>query len=280
MTLYTLHTWVNGQAQSSITLMDRGVQYGDSIFTTLRARAGRLLNWPNHWQRLQQTARRWQLPLPEKTLVEQELTLAAKTIKTGGIKYLLTRGEGRGYAPAAQSSPNRLLYAWPEALPWQAWQHGVTVVWNPTPWRWPNPCPGLKTGQSWPLVAAALSAIPTTPPVFEQLFADPQGQLIGGNRSNIFLYQQKHWLTPPLSDYGIAGLTRRFCLQKFTAYAWPHRVEAMAFADLLAAEEVFLSNSLFGLIPVRHLLAANGSLLRTWPIQKIRLLQDSYLFCL
>jgi 4-amino-4-deoxychorismate lyase len=277
-----VYTWLNGQAHSSLSLLDRGVQYGDSIFTTLRARAGRLLDWPNHWQRLQQTARRWQLHLPNKDLITQELTTAAQTIKTGGIKYLLTRGEGRGYAPAPDASVNRLLYAWPEALPWRDWRQGVAAVWNPTPWQWPNPCPGMKTGQSWPMVVAALHKPLADFPeaMFEQLFADPQGQLLSGNRSNVFLYFQKQWWTPPITDYGIAGITRRFCLQKFADYAWPHQVQALAFSDLLAAEEVLLTNAIFGVVPLRALYAADGRLLRTWQPQHSRLLQDSYLFCL
>jgi branched-subunit amino acid aminotransferase/4-amino-4-deoxychorismate lyase len=80
------------------------------------------------------------------------------------------------------------------------------------------------------------------PDCFDALFMNERGELTEGARSNVFLVTDGRWFTPPLESGLLNGVARQEVLQTH-----PVEVTRLYHADLLNAEEIYLSNALRGL---------------------------------
>jgi 4-amino-4-deoxychorismate lyase len=88
--------------------------------------------------------------------------------------------------------------------------------------------------------------------IFEGLMLDTDGRLICGTMSNVFIVKKSAVITPAVTRCGVAGIMRRHLvglLQKEAGIAC--EVRDVAADELSAADEVFLTNSQFGVLPVR-----------------------------
>lgn len=131
---------INGKQQSNLSVMDRGLQYGDGLFETIALRNGVLEFWGAHLERLQQGAERLSIPMPEvaqlrseaEQLLEHEQVAHQQQIESGVLKIMITRGAGgRGYCPPDPTAPTRILSLkpWPYSSEQQsqAEQQGVKL---------------------------------------------------------------------------------------------------------------------------------------------------------
>ena len=83
---------------------------------------------------------------------------------------------------------------------------------------------------------------------YDILFTNTAGEITEGAITNIFLRPKKNepLLTPPIGCGLLAGTYRRMLLEQGQAIEQAVRME-----DLLKAEELYLANSVRGLVPVR-----------------------------
>jgi para-aminobenzoate synthetase/4-amino-4-deoxychorismate lyase len=80
---------------------------------------------------------------------------------------------------------------------------------------------------------------------FDMLFCNQDGFLTEGGRSNLFIRQKDRWFTPPLSDGVLPGIMRAVLLDDVQMQASERQ---LTMADLYAAEQVMLCNSLRGIM--------------------------------
>lgn len=79
------------------------------------------------------------------------------------------------------------------------------------------------------------------PRFFDVLYADANGNLSEGGRSNIYIWQQNQWITPPLSQALLGGVQRQYLLNK--GWVKEQRFDQQ---QLLSAPKVRISNALRG----------------------------------
>lgn len=84
---------------------------------------------------------------------------------------------------------------------------------------------------------------------YEVLFCNERGELTEGSRTNLFVEKDGKLYTPPLSCGLLDGIMRRFILGDGKLGA-AERV--LTKADLLAAERIFVTNSVRGMVEVRY----------------------------
>lgn len=91
----------------------------------------------------------------------------------------------------------------------------------------------------------ALARLKARPAVFDALFFNEKGELTEGARSNVFLVKDGAWFTPPIESGLLNGVMRTEVLNT-------HHVQERKLyrEDLINADEVYLSNSLRGLLRV------------------------------
>ena len=87
----------------------------------------------------------------------------------------------------------------------------------------------------------------------EGLMLDVDGHVIEGIRSNIFLIRNGAVLTPALDYSGVAGVMRAALLDEFRERKLPFEIRSLDLDELLEADEIFLSNSIFGVWGIREI---------------------------
>ncbi len=84
----------------------------------------------------------------------------------------------------------------------------------------------------------------------EAILLNEKGQVFEASRANIFAVIDGVWVTPPLSSGCLAGITRQLVMDQAQASGLKVREQILGVKDLIAAQKVFLTNSLIGLMPV------------------------------
>ena len=83
---------------------------------------------------------------------------------------------------------------------------------------------------------------------FDSLFFTPDGRLVEGGRSNVFVKLDGRWLTPPLTDGALPGVMRALLLED---PAWAAEERSLTRTDLARAEALVVCNALRGVLPAR-----------------------------
>jgi 4-amino-4-deoxychorismate lyase len=240
---------VDGRPADSLPADDRGLAYGDGVFETIRFHAGIAPLWTGHMARLRRGCRRLGLPAPDPTLLCSEAASLA-----GGrdvvIKLILTRGSGRGYAPAAAGGARRLLLRQPvPVLPVRLYRDGVRLRWCRLRLAIQPALAGLKHLNRLEQVLARGEW--SDPAIDEGLCLDADGHVVCATAANVFIVRAGVLLTPLLDRCGVAGVARAALLAR--ARRWlPVREARLVRADVDTADEVFLSNAVRGVMPVRQ----------------------------
>lgn len=244
---------VNGESGNLIGVRDRGLLYGDGVFRTLLARHGRPLHWPLHYRKLQHDCAALGIACPDFGLLSEELSRLLPDHPDAVYKLIVTRGAAaRGYAPAPDAVSTRIwdVAALPDYPP--AWaERGVRLHLCELRLGEQPRLAGIKHLNRLENVLAAAEF--TGSDAAEGLLLDAHGRVIEGTRSNLFLVAAGRLLTPALSRCGVAGVQRERVLTAAAGLGLPCEVRDIALDELLAADEVFLCNSVFGLLPVAEL---------------------------
>ena len=244
---------VNGLLSDSISAADRGLLYGDGVFRTLRIVEGQPQHWLRHYCKLQQDCAALKLPCPEAALLLEELQRLTERQPDGVAKIIITRGQGmRGYAPAENSIPTRILSITPFIpYPDEFYTQGIRLRVCELRLAHQPRLAGIKHLNRLENVLAAAEW--NDAGIAEGLLLDAAGNVIEGTRSNLFMLRGGELLTPDLSRCGVAGVQRERVLEWASAQGMSCRIGQFCLAELLAADEVFLVNSVIGLWPVREL---------------------------
>ena len=250
---------INGVPGNQLSAYDRGLLYGDGVFRTLRVVKGKLLHWPRHYRKLQQDCAALNISCPEATLLLDELQgliqHQAEGVANGGVaKIIITRGaqQKRGYAPVAVVIPTRILSMMPAPnYPDAFYTHGVKLHLCGLRMAHQPRLAGIKHLNRLDNVLAAMEW--DNPDIAEGVMLDFSGNVIEGTRSNLFIVQKSTLRTPDLSQCGVAGVQRERVIELAAKNGVACHIAQLTLADVLAADEVFLVNSVIGLWAVREL---------------------------
>lgn len=239
---------VNGEPAMTIAVTDRGLAYGDGVFETLLLDAGEPVWWDAHLARLQRGCEALGIVCPEAGLLREEAARAAQGIARGVLKLTVTRGVSmRGYAAPADLAASRIvsLSSWPGNTAASV-EQGIHVRWCRTTLAMQPLLAGVKHLNRLEQVLARREW--HDPEIAEGLVCDSAGRVISATAANLFLVRDGRLLTPALTHCGVAGVCRDWILQQATV-----RVQEIDRDAVLQADELFLSSSLRGILPVARL---------------------------
>ena len=246
---------INGEQGGSIHVMDRAVMYGDGVFRTMRMDHGQIQCWPQQYQKLAADCQALDILCPARNTLEQELRQLATEDPDCVVKIIISRGEGgRGYRVPTSASPNRVLLSAPlPEYPAEYWKEGVQLHLCEIRLSHQPRLAGIKHLNRLENVLARMEW--TDPDVPEGLLLDADGWVVEGTMSNIFMRLDDQLLTPDLSDCGVNGLQRDRILRHASRLGLAPKISRFNFPSLLKADEIFISNSLIGIWPVRQIAA-------------------------
>ena len=246
---------INGKQSNSIAATDRGLAYGDGLFSTIKVEWGRVQLWDFHLQRLQLGAQRLFFPDVDWSLLTDEVQSLAETINDkpeAVIKIILTRGTGgRGYSSKGCVEPLRILSCHDFPDFYKQWQdEGIKVILCQQKLAINPQLAGLKTLNR--LEQVLIKHELEQQQAVEGIVCDTNGSVIEACTANIFIYLDNQWLTPKLDACGVAGVKRRQVMESAKQAGITVSEVNLTVNDLLNAQAVCLTNALMGLVPVKQ----------------------------
>jgi len=252
-------SWIDGCPADLLSIKDRGLAYGDGLFETIAVKHGQPSLLERHLRRLEGGCARLGIAA-DLQLIHRELLAFAAQLGDGVMKLIVTRGDSqRGYAPALNSQPRRILQGGPAPLyPSAHAEQGVRLFACQTRLAEQPLLAGLKHLNRLEQVLARSEWQDSDHA--EGLMLDTAGRIIEGVYSNLFLISGGVLLTADLMRCGVAGVMRGELLELAPALGIAVEVRDLQMSDLQHADEVFLCNSVYGVWPVR------GFMQLSWPV--------------
>ncbi len=241
---------INGIASQTLAVNDRGLAFGDGFFTTAKITSGTILHWHDHLARLEDCAQRLFITDISWEKLTRECQQIAANTDIGVLKVVITRGAGgRGYSTQDCFEPTRIVSVHPYPDFYSQWrQQGIKLYACQFTIGSNTKLAGLKTLNRLDQVMIKRELEENN--AVEGLVCDEAGVMVETCTANLYWVKAGVIFTPMLDRAGINGVMQkqihRMAEQKDIPYKQIH-----ASADsLITAEEVFISNSLMGIVPV------------------------------
>lgn len=269
-----MKVWVNGtffeEDDAKVSVFDAGLQHGVGLFETMRACNGVVFRAKEHLNRLRTSAATLRLTekLHTEPLLEAlKLTLRENnqkdarlriTLTGGNLNMLQQTGESGGMDPTIviQTQP-------PTEYPDSFFEKGVFVSLasgRVNPYEFGA---GHKTLNYWPkLLNLQLAAMQQCG---EALWLTPSAHVTGGSVSNVFIVKEGTLFTPTAQgEEGeneepsavLPGITRGVVIELANKIGIGTSRQLLTLDQMLEADEVFLTNSSWGVLPVAGIRAS------------------------
>lgn len=245
---------VDGEPGGAIAPDDRGLAFGDGVFETVVVIGGRPALWAEHLARLEAGchALGFSTPTRDELARDADRLFPAEDGGCGILKLIVTRGGGgRGYAPPADPRPRRIaLRRELPSLPRCWWRDGVALHLCRTRIADRPVLAGLKHLNRLPQVMAR-SEWGTADGFAEGLMVSDSGDPVECTASNLFVRRDGRLITPPRGRLAVAGVMRARVLALAVSRGLDVAERPLTWRDLTAANEVFVTNSIVGILSVR-----------------------------
>ena len=237
-------------ADGTISVHDRGFQFGDGIYEVIKVMGGRLVYLEDHLDRLRRSLREIDLSsaLEGHSFDEVLPDLVIRAgLGTGYVYMQVTRGRAsRDYAYPAETHSTVLAYTHPMSYPDEATILAGAEVYAVEDPRWAR-C-NIKSTNLLGVVLAKEEA--RRKGADEVAFLGP-GQLVReGGSSNLFAVVEGTVRTHPLDRRILAGVTRHHVVRLARALGLPVEERAVDLPGLVAADEAFLTSTGQDVMPV------------------------------
>jgi len=250
-----LNKKIVSKRSAKISITNSGFMYGDGIFETLKSKRGRILFLPEHLSRFFSTARalRFETGL-DRDYIEEAIKRTLKAnmlVKCDAyIKIILARGRYKERLDIYSSEkPDLIIMA--------------TKIKDPKK-------------KNYSLVSSTIKRDPFSNELyrykllnyFENIFAKNQALRLGADEaifltkdryvlecstSNIFCVRKRRILTPPLNLNILPGITRQAVIKIAKDQKIRVSERKLHYSDLISSEEIFITNSLLGIMPVSRI---------------------------
>jgi 4-amino-4-deoxychorismate lyase len=242
---------VNGKPEKTLSIFDRGLQYGDGLFETMAFRNDQLEFRLDHIERLKQGCERLKIEYRcIEDLLSNEIDAICNELEEDSvIKIIVTRGQGaRGYRVDKKLSPTRIVSSQP-LLSYPALNtQGITVRLCQHTLPENKYMAGIKHLNRLDQVIARSEW--DNDDIAEGLMLNQQQQIIEGTMSNLFIVKDEMLFTPELSLAGVSGVMRQQVMKLAKNIGFAVNEANLTLQDLKAADEVFICNSLINIWPV------------------------------
>jgi len=239
---------INGQYGDSLPVSDRGLQYGDGVWETIRIKNHVAILLQQHLERLQSGLNTLAIQTLDWDALHADIKTLQQQQKEAVLKIIISRGSGgRGYNPAGIHLPaSRILSLHPVPLfPSHYSSTGIQLTLCKTRLAHNPVLAGFKHLNSLSYVMARGEF---SEPYQEGLLRDYQDNIIEGTMSNVFIIKDNSVYTPKLHACGIRGVMQNTLIHSLSVLHIPLIWQsAISVHDIQHADAVFMSNSIIGL---------------------------------
>lgn len=240
---------------ATVSVRDRGFQYGDAAVETLRAYGGQVFAWAAHAKRLQATCDALGI---DHGLSERDLrgrvhaTLAANDLTDARVRLTASRGTHSGSLTPDGDADSTVVVV-TDPLPRggvdgeRVWSEPATAATAAVERVADDALPSVaKTHNYLNGILARIDAGDAD----EAVLLDADGRVTGGAASNVFFVDDDTLHTPSLDLPVNPGITRWAVLELADDLGVPVEEGHYRPRDLRSADEVFLTNTTWEVRPV------------------------------
>ena len=253
------YVYLNGEFikadEAMVSVFDQGFLYGDGIFESFRSIGDRIYQFPQHYQRLLQSAEALSYPM---TFTQQALEAVLMELRTRNVLddayYRITITRGRGQVGFQREMGNDLtcLVIGREFQGFDGvlYQQGIQLRVAQTRRNAPEAInPKIKSISNLNSLLGKLEA--RAAGAFEVIMLNNKEHICEGASSNIFWVKDKWIFTPDASTGLLEGVTRstimRLCEQTLNLRVITGEFKLQ---DLKFADEVFITSTSLEVMPV------------------------------
>lgn len=253
----SLIVYVNGEYvprnQAKISVFDVGFLRGDAVFDTTSAWNGRIFKLSAHLERLELSLRAARIPCP---LPLEELrgviieTTRRSGLRNAYIQTIVTRGEPPlGVRDLTRCRPGLIVFVVPYVFILSPDQirsggRGMIVSTRALPVQCLDPKIKSLSRQHFDLAMLQSKAAGMD----VSIMLDLNGRVTEGPGFNLFVVRGGELVSPP--EGILMGITRQTVFELAAEHGLPAREAELTAYDLYAADEVFLSSTAGGIMPL------------------------------
>lgn len=228
---------------------NRGLRYGDGVFETLKVLKGNIIFPDEHFARLWKGMQLLSFDIPRhfspEMLTTAILQLAEKNncIGAARIRLSIYRGDGGLYDPI-NHIPHYLIQTWPlKEYKLELNSNGLVVGIYRGAKKAIDSLSNIKHNNFLPYAMAALKA--KQEKWNDAIVLNTQDRIADTSIANLFAVINSTVVTPPLNEACIAGVMRNYIIGSIEKMGWEIKEQPLTVDDLLQADEVFLTNSIY-----------------------------------
>lgn len=222
------------------TAQNRGFRYGDGLFETMKVYQSRILLEQFHYERLTLGLKMLQiensLTLSELSELILELCKRNNYSELARVRLAVYRNQENKSEFAIETlSLSKEINQWNKK--------GLIIDLYPHARKSPDAFSNLKTANFLPYVLAEIFAKERG--IDDAIVLNAFNFIADSSKANVFLVRKKEIVTPALNQGCVAGVMRRFLLDELKKNGYRVRQGEISEEDLLNADEIFLTNSIY-----------------------------------
>jgi branched-chain amino acid aminotransferase len=234
---------------------NRGYRYGDGLFETMKVAKGKILLSDHHFERLFAGLALLQFEIPRLFLrqkTEDEIVSLCKKNNCEGLaRVRLSVFRGNGGLYDEDKGLQYLIECWPltESVS-KLNENGLVIDVFPGAENSCDKFSNLKSANFLPYSMAALYA--KEKKLNDSLVLNTTGGIADSTIANLFIIKNAIVITPGLEEGCVNGVMRQYLLKKLQAADYAVQEATLSVNDIIAADEVFLTNAIHGIRWVRQ----------------------------
>lgn len=241
-------------ATATVPLNDRGFLLGDGVFETLRTSNGRVFRPDDHAERMQAGLRAINL---DPDLVGEFRQAVGALVEAGAkafggelyVRVMVSTGPMEDFLETGRGVCVTGLVKKFKPYPMQYYSQGVDLVTSRERKDSRSALANVKTLSFLPYVTARREAHAAT--AHDALLLNEHGRVCEATTSNVFALHDGTVHCPGAAEGAIPGVTRGAVLELVKEAGFPV-IQRLDVPTLQAAEEVWLTNTTGGIVPVRQ----------------------------
>ena len=252
-----MKVYVNGkiidEKKAVISVLDRGLLYGDGLFETMRSYNGMVLALDRHLQRLYRSAGMIGLKIySSRRYIKKGIykLLRVNRLKDAYIRLAVTRGKGRVGLNTTAVKGQSLIIIVKKFTPYprECYEKGISLA---TVSIRRDERSYLSTIKSLNYLNNILARIEAQGKgADDALLFNTKGKIAESAVSNIFMIRGDRLITPSVDSGILPGITREIVLSIAHKAGLRPVAGFISLAELKGADEVFLTNTLMEIMPV------------------------------
>jgi 4-amino-4-deoxychorismate lyase len=239
---------VNAIEQKHINVDNRGLAYGDGLFTTAKIIHGKVEHLTQHLERLAFGCKKLGISAPSTDTLEQQIISIANNYPLAVLKIIITAcSGGRGYARSVSNSHDLIITVHDYPTHYDDTVHTGISLGISTQKIGINPMlGGIKHLNR--LEQVLLRQELSTREEDDILVTNVNNNVVEATSANVFFYLKGKLYTPEITQSGVNGIMRQHILRHYPSII----VKPFSLEELTHVEAMFICNCIMGIMPISN----------------------------